>query len=133
MLHFVNPPGLARPQTYTHAVVATGGRLVFIAGQVAEDARGTLVGGADLRLQAHKAFENVGVALEAPGARPEQVARLTIFVVGLRQGDLPLIEDARAAVFGEHKPVDSLIGVQALAHPGCLIEVEATAVLGEDR
>ncbi len=129
MLERINPAGLARPQTYTHVVVATGSRLVFVAGQVAEDVDGTLVGDGELRLQALKAFENVGVALAAADARPEQVARLTIFVVGLRAADLPVIEEARAAVFGEHKPVDALIGVQALAHPGCLIEVEATAVV----
>ncbi len=52
MLERINPAGLARPQTYTHVVVATGSRLVFVAGQVAEDVDGTLVGDGELRLQA---------------------------------------------------------------------------------
>jgi enamine deaminase RidA (YjgF/YER057c/UK114 family) len=121
-------PGLAAPQTYSHVLIATGARLVFVAGQVAEDEHGRLVGGEDFAAQARQAFANLGRALAAADARPDQVARLGIFVAGLRQEHLPAIEAARAALFGEHKPVDTLLGVQALAHPGCLIEVDAIAV-----
>ena len=127
-LERINPDGLATPETYSHVVVATGSRLVFVAGQVAEDDRGNLVGPGDLAAQARRAFENVGEALAAAGARPDQVAKLAIFVCDLRQEHLPAIEAARVALFGGHKPVDALIGVQTLAHPGCLIEVEAIAV-----
>jgi enamine deaminase RidA (YjgF/YER057c/UK114 family) len=56
------------------------------------------------------------------------VARLTIYVVGLRLEHLPAIEAGRVALFGDHRPADALVGVEALAHPGCLIEVEALAV-----
>jgi enamine deaminase RidA (YjgF/YER057c/UK114 family) len=124
----IDPEDLATPETYSQVIVATGTRLVFVAGQVAEDAAGRLVGAGDLAAQARQAFANVGRALAAAGARPDQVARLTIFVVGLRLEHLPAIEAARTAVFADHKPADALIGVQALAHDGCLIEVEATAV-----
>jgi enamine deaminase RidA (YjgF/YER057c/UK114 family) len=128
-LERLEPAGLAAAQTYSHVVVATGSRLVFVAGQVAEDERGEVVGPGDLGAQARQAFANVGRALAAAKARPDQVAKLTIFVVDLRQEHLPAIEAARVAVFGEHRPVDALIGVQTLAHPGCLIEVDALAVL----
>ena len=124
----LDPDGLATPQTYSHVMVATGDRLVFVAGQVAEDERGNLVGRGDLEAQARQAFANVGRALAAAGARPAQVAKLTIFVVDLRPEHLAAIEAARAALFADHKPVDALIGVGALAHPGCLIEVEAIAL-----
>jgi enamine deaminase RidA (YjgF/YER057c/UK114 family) len=127
----INPAGLATPETYTHAIIATGSRLVFIAGQVAEDGDGHLVGAGDLAVQARQAFDNVGRALAGAGARPEQVARITIYVVDLRPEHLPAIEAARVALFAGHKPVDALIGVQVLAHPGCLIEVEATAVIDD--
>ena len=130
-LELVNPPDLATPQSYTHIVVARGSRLVFVAGQVAEDADGSLVGGGDLAVQARQAFANVGRALAAGGARPDQVAKITIFVVGLREEHLPAIEEGRVALFGEHKPADTLLGVQALAHPGCLIEVDAVAVVDD--
>jgi enamine deaminase RidA (YjgF/YER057c/UK114 family) len=130
-LELVNPSSLATPQTYTHVVVARGTRLVFVAGQVAEDAGGSVVGVGDLAAQARQAFANVGRALAAGGARPDQVGKITIFVAGLREEHLPAIEAGRVALFGEHKPADTLIGVQALAHPGCLIEVEAIAVVDD--
>lgn len=128
-LERIEPEGLAAAETYSHVVVATGSRLVFVAGQVAEDERGDVVGRGDLAAQARQAFANVGRALAAAGARPDQVAKLTIFVAGLRPEHLPAIEAARVGLFAGHKPADALIGVQTLAHPGCLIEVEAIAVL----
>ena len=124
----INPGDLSRPETYTQVMVASGSRLVFVAGQVAEDAQGNLVGAGDLEAQSRQAFANVGRALAAGGARPDQVTKITIFVVGYRADCLPAIGAGRAAVFGDHKPADTLIGVAALAHPGCLIEVEAIAV-----
>jgi enamine deaminase RidA (YjgF/YER057c/UK114 family) len=128
-LERINPDDLSTPQTYTHVIVATGSRLVFVAGQVAEDGRGNLVGPGDLAAQSRRAFANVGRALAAVGARPEQVAKITIFVVDFRLEYLPAIREGRVALFGDHKPADTLVGVEALAHPGCLIEVEAIAVI----
>lgn len=128
-LEIINPEGLATPQAYTHVVVAAGQRLVFVAGQVAEDERGQLLGLGDLSVQARQAFANLGRAISAAGARPEDVAKITIFVVGLGEKDLPGIEAGRVALFGEHKPADTLIGVEALAQSGRLIEVDAFAVV----
>jgi enamine deaminase RidA (YjgF/YER057c/UK114 family) len=129
-LECINPDDLSRPQTYTQVIVARGSRLVFVAGQVAEDEQGNLVGAGDMAAQARQAFANVGRALAAGGARPDQVTKLTIFVVDYRADCLPAIGEGRVAVFGDHKPADTLVGVAALAHPGCLIEVEAIAVTG---
>jgi enamine deaminase RidA (YjgF/YER057c/UK114 family) len=128
-LERINPDQLHTPQSYSHVVVATGGRLVFVAGQAADDAHGNLVGSGDLAAQARQAFANVGRALVAAGARPDQVARITIYVVHHRLEYLPVIEAARVAVFGGHKPTDTLVGVETLAEPGYLIEVDAIAVL----
>jgi enamine deaminase RidA (YjgF/YER057c/UK114 family) len=128
-LERINPDDLPTPQTYTHVVAATGSRLVFVADQVADDAQGILVGPGDLTAQAHQAFANVGRGLAAGGAHPEQVAKITIFVVGYRPECLAAIEAGRVALFGDHKPADSLVGVETLSDPGYLIEVEAVAVL----
>lgn len=128
-LEGINPEGLSTPQTYTHVIVATGSRLVFVAGQVADDAQEDLVGPGDLAAQARQAFANVGRALAAGGAEPEQVTKITIFVVGYRPEQLPAIEEGRSALFGDHKPADTLVGVETLSDPGYLIEVEATAVI----
>jgi enamine deaminase RidA (YjgF/YER057c/UK114 family) len=74
-------------------------------------------------------FDNVGLA--AGGARPEQVAKITIFVVDYRDEHLPAIEEGRVALFGDHRPADTLVGVETLAYPGCLIEIEAIAVVDD--
>jgi enamine deaminase RidA (YjgF/YER057c/UK114 family) len=130
-LELINPDDLPTPPTYTHVVIAAGSRLVFVAGQEPEDQRGNLIGLDDLAVQARQVFGNVGRALAAAGARPEQVTKITIFVVDYRREHLPAIEAARLALFGEHKPADTLVGVEALSHPEYLIEVEAIAVIDE--
>ena len=128
-LELLNPPTLHTPRSYTHVVSATGSKLVYIAGQAADDVEGNLVGHGDIAAQAQQAFANLGRGLAAAGARPDQVARITIFVVGHRPEYLPVIEAARVAVFGGHKPADTLVGIQTLAEPGYLIEVDAIAVI----
>jgi enamine deaminase RidA (YjgF/YER057c/UK114 family) len=127
-LELINPPELPTPESYTQVVVTTGSRLVFVAGQLADDPQGNLVAPGDLAAQARQAFANVGRALAAAGARPDQVARITIYVVDHRPEHLPQISQARIAVFGDHKPADTIVGVETLAEPGYLIEVEAIAV-----
>jgi enamine deaminase RidA (YjgF/YER057c/UK114 family) len=128
-LEMINPEDLPTPPTYTHVVVATGNRLVFVAGQEPEDEQGNLVGAGDLAVQARQVFGNVGRALAAAGARPEQVTKIAIFVVGYRREYLPAIEEGRVGLFGDHKPADTLVGVEALSRPEYLIEVEAVAVI----
>jgi enamine deaminase RidA (YjgF/YER057c/UK114 family) len=128
-LQLINPDDLPTPVTYTQLVVATGSRLVFVAGQEPEDTHGTLVGPGDLAAQARQVFANLGRALAAAGARPDQVAKITIYVVDHRPEFLPVIEAARVGLFGDHKPADTLVGVPTLAIPGYLVEVDAIAVL----
>ena len=129
-LQLINPEDLPVPSTYTHVVVATGTRMVFIAGQEPEDVHGNLVGPGDLAAQARQVYANLGRALAAAGARPEEVTKITIYVVHHRPEHLPVIERARQDLFGEHKPADTVVGVETLAGPGYLIEVDAIAVTG---
>ena len=127
-LECINPDDLPVPLTYTQVVVATGSRFVFVAGQEPEDREGNLVGPGDFAIQARQVFANLGRALAAAGAKPDQVAKITIYVTDYRRDEhLPVIEEARVALFGNHKPVDTLLGVAALS-PGYLIEVDAIAV-----
>ena len=97
----INPSDLPTPPTYSHVVVATGSRLVFVAGQEPEDQQGNLVGSGDLAAQARQVFDNLGRALAAAAARPEQVTKITIYVVGYRHDVLPVIEAARVTLFGD--------------------------------
>lgn len=128
-VELVNPADLPTPSTYTHVAVATGTRIVFIAGQEPEDAHGDLVGPGDLATQARQVYANLGRALAAVGARPDQVARITIYVANHRPEYLPVIEAARVELFGDHKPTDVVVGVQTLSRPEYLIEVDAIAVV----
>jgi enamine deaminase RidA (YjgF/YER057c/UK114 family) len=130
-LELINPAELPIPPTYTHVIVTTGSRLVFVAGQEPEDSEGNVVGIGDLAAQARQVFANLGRALAAAGARTDQVAKITIYVVHHRREYLPVIEDARVSLFGDHKPVDTLVGVESLARPEYLIEVDAIAVTGD--
>jgi enamine deaminase RidA (YjgF/YER057c/UK114 family) len=128
-LNYINPNDLPTPQTYTQVVVATGSKLVFIAGQEPEDIHGNLVGHGDLAAQARQVFANLGRALAAAGAGPQHVTRITIYLVNYKRDEcLPVIGEARKALFGAHKPADVVLGVERLS-PGYLIEVDAIAVI----
>jgi enamine deaminase RidA (YjgF/YER057c/UK114 family) len=127
-LELIQPADLDKPKTYSHVIAATGSRTVFIAGQMSDDLDGNLVFPGDLAAQARQVFTNLGRALSAAKARPDQVAKITIYVVGHRREYLPVIEAARVELFGDHKPTDTLLGVETLAAPGYLIEVDAIAV-----
>jgi enamine deaminase RidA (YjgF/YER057c/UK114 family) len=127
-IQLINPEGLSPQATYTQVVVATGTTMVFIAGQEPEDADSNSVAPGDLAAQARHVYANLGRALAAAGARPDQVAKITIYVADYKSEYLPVIEQARVELFGEHKPADTLIGVSRLARPEFLIEVDAIAV-----
>jgi enamine deaminase RidA (YjgF/YER057c/UK114 family) len=128
-LECINPKDLPVPETYTQVVVATGTKLVFVSGQEPEDAGGNLVGRGELATQARQVFANLGRALAAAGARPEHVTRITIYVVNHKRAYLPLIEEARVGLFGNHKPADVLVGIATLSNPDYLIEVDAVAII----
>jgi enamine deaminase RidA (YjgF/YER057c/UK114 family) len=126
-LELINPDDLAVPQVYTQVVAATG-RLVFVAGQVAQDREGRVVAPGDLAGQARQAFANVGRALASANARPDQVTKVTIYVVHYQPEHRAILAEPRMSLFGDHRPASTLVGVEALASPDYLIEVEAIAV-----
>jgi enamine deaminase RidA (YjgF/YER057c/UK114 family) len=128
-LECINPNDLPVPEMYTQVVIATGSKLVFVSGQQPEDIHGKLVGLGDFATQARLAFGNLGRALAAAGARPEEVCKITIYVVGYNRDEhVPIIEEAQMALFGGHKPANVVVGV-AVMSPGYLIEVDAIAVI----
>jgi enamine deaminase RidA (YjgF/YER057c/UK114 family) len=131
-LQRLTPKGLFKPAAYTQVVVATGRRMVFVSGQVSMDAQGKLVAPGDLAGQARQVYANLRAALEGAGAKPSDVVKLTTYVVGYKQELRPLLAEARSTLFGPTSlPASTLVGIQALAEPGYLIEVEAIAVIDE--
>src|SRR5438874_9880304 len=124
----LTPEGLFKPTAYSQVVVATGRRMVFVSGQVSMDAGGRLVAPGDFAGQARQVYANLRTALDGAGIAPADVAKLTTYVVGYKPELRPSLAEARAAVFGADLPASTLVGVQALAEPGYLLEVEAIAV-----
>ena len=125
---FRNPEGMHRPTGYTHVVEVTAGRPVYIAGQVALDPAGELVGPGDIRAQARQVFENLKVALGSVGAGFEQVVKLNFYLVDATQ--LPAVREVRDQyVDTARPPASTAVEVRGLALEGLLIEVEAVAVV----
>jgi enamine deaminase RidA (YjgF/YER057c/UK114 family) len=129
----VNPEGLPKPDVYRQLSIATGSKLVFLAGQVARDADGRPVGQGDLAAQVEQAYLNIGTALAEVGGTFDDVAKLTIYLVDWTPDKLPFLGEgvARAAAKLGVDPVKpiTLLGIAALGEPDLLVEVEATAVL----
>jgi enamine deaminase RidA (YjgF/YER057c/UK114 family) len=127
----INPAGLydPAPNGYSHvAVVKAGARLAFIAGQGGETRQGELP--TDFRAQVRQAFDNLRVALEAAGAGPRDVAKLTVLIVDHSEDKLQIFGAELERAFGPGmKPTCTLIPVPRLALDGMLFEVEAVAVL----
>ncbi|MGI8554433.1 MAG: RidA family protein [Dehalococcoidia bacterium] len=127
---FLNPPGLSQPPSYRQVVMASGGTLVFVSGQVALDAQSQLIGSGDLRTQTRQVFENLKTALAAAGASFADVVKITTYIVNYTPADREVLAEVRGRYLSnENPPASTLIGVQALAREDFLIEIEATAVV----
>jgi enamine deaminase RidA (YjgF/YER057c/UK114 family) len=129
----LNIPGLPEPQGFVHVAVASGSRVVFLAGQVAQDEQGRLVGEGDLAAQMEQALMNVAAGLEAAGATVADVAKTTLYVVDWDESKLERLfagfgRAAERIGAASNAPV-TLIPVPRLFEAGHLVEIEVTAVL----
>ena len=129
---FLNPPSLCPTFGWTHVVTVSGGKTIYISGQVGINEKGEVVGKGDLKRQTEQAFENIRLALAAAGATNQHVVKTNLYVVGLRPEHVPIIREVRSRfVSAEHPPASTLVGVSALVGADWLIEIEATAVVEE--
>ncbi|NKB58346.1 MAG: RidA family protein [Alphaproteobacteria bacterium] len=130
-LSIVNPPGLydPAPNGYSHAVVAEGGsRIAYIAGQGGEDRTGRL--SPNFAQQVQQAYANLRTALDAVGAKPCDVTKITTYVVDYDPSLLATMTHCIRDLFGDALPAQTLVPVPRLTLDGMLFEVEAIAVLG---
>ena len=132
-IQLMNPDGLPKPDVYRQVAVASGSRLVFIAGQVARDADGSPVGAGDLAAQVEQAMRNLHTAVTAAGGTFADIAKLTVYVVDWSPEKMAALGEGVGRAAAE-LPIDpvrpiTLIGVAALGEPDMLVEVEAVAVL----
>ena len=129
---FLNPPGLCPTFGWTHVATVTGGKTIYLSGQVAVDAAGQVVGKGDLKRQTQQVFENLKIGLAAVGATFKNVVKTNMYVVGLKPEQIGVLREVRSRyVDGDHPPTSTLVGVAALVGADWLIEIEAVAVLPE--
>ena len=129
----VNPPGLAKPVGFSYGYTASGGRLLFIAGQVARTADNAVVGKGDLVAQFRQVCENLRTVVTAAGGALTDVVKLTIYVLDADayKRNARAIGGVYREYFGRHFPAMTLVGARDLydAADGCLIEIEGIAIL----
>ena len=126
---YINPKGLARPNGYTHVVVAADRRTVYIAGQVAYDSTGKVIGGSDFGAQAEQVFANLGRALASVGASFSDVVKTTTVITDVK--NVAALRELRTRHFDAKQPPANTLIVAQLARPEFLVEIEAVAVLGQ--
>ena len=127
----MNPPSLATPSGFAHAVVATGGRMVFLAGQTALDADGVIAGDTIVE-QFEQALANLLTALAAAGGQPADLASLTVYAVDLAgyRAHGREIGAVWRRLAGRDYPAMAAVGVSRLWDPAALVEVQGYAVVG---
>lgn len=131
---FINPSGLFSSRSYTHAVSVSGGRTVYISGQVAFNTAGDVVGVGDFRAQVTQVFENLKLALAAADADFSDVVKVNYYVVGLDAERVQTIRDVRRGYLpAENPPASTLVGVQQLVRPDLYLEIEVVAVVEDPK
>jgi enamine deaminase RidA (YjgF/YER057c/UK114 family) len=127
----VNPGSLGQPKGWNNGMLGpAGGRVLFVAGQVATDAGGEVVAG-DMAAQWERALENVLAVVRAAGGEPADIGRMTVYVTdraAYLASRRPLGEVWRR-LMGRHYPAMAVVEVKGLVEDGAVVEIEATAVI----
>lgn len=132
----INPASLydSTPFGFSHATLQSGGATLHLAGQVAWNGAGQLVGANDLAAQTRQVLENLKTVLAEAGAAPSDIIRLRTYVVGLDVEKLGVLTGELLAFYDGAVPApNTLLGVAALALPDFMIEIEATALAPSPR
>jgi enamine deaminase RidA (YjgF/YER057c/UK114 family) len=133
MREIINPPELAPPRGFNHAIIVEGGRLLMLAGQDASDAEGRIVAPGDLVAQYEQVVRNLKAVVEAAGGELRDIVKLNIYVTD-RDGyraRLKALGEIHRAYFGSHYPATALFEVKGLFNPDAMIEMEGIAHLAK--
>ncbi|WP_306316338.1 MULTISPECIES: RidA family protein [unclassified Streptomyces] len=129
LTHIPGPDGVAPSPAYSHVVMGSG-RFIAVAGQLALDEKGELVGAGDPLAQARQVFENLRRCLAAAGASFDDVVKMTYFVTDMTH--MPAVRQARDEFLDPARlPAASAVRVAGLVGPDFLMEIEAFAVAPE--
>ena len=126
----IEPRGIPKPMgPYSQAVVTTGGKLVFISGQVPEDALGNFVGKGDIEAQTRQVLTNLKIMVEEAGGTVADIVKITVFMVEITPSSYETVARLRREFFGDGYPASTMVEVNSLVSPEWLIEIEAWAVI----
>jgi len=128
----INPPSMYNSVQYgfSHAALDTANGVLYLAGQVAFDIDCNIVGGADLAAQTRQALHNLAQVLTEAGSSVRELLRIRVYVKEHTLEKLGIVSGELTAFYGDVTPApNTFIGVQSLALPDLLVEIEATAVL----
>lgn len=126
-----NPEGMPPPVgPYSNSVASKSGRMVFVAGQVAYDAEGKVVGKGDVAAQTRQVMENIKLGLEAAGATFDDVVKVVNYITDM--DEFSKMAAVRREYLKEPHPVSTLVEVSGLMEPDLIIEIEAIAIVSED-
>lgn len=130
MAKVVNPESWEAPKGYSNGMLMEPGRTLFVAGQVAWDAKCQIVS-SELSAQFRQALENIVTVVRDAGGEPQHIGRLTIFVTDKARylEETREIGAAYREVMGKHFPAMALVEIKGLVEEGALVEIEATAVI----
>jgi enamine deaminase RidA (YjgF/YER057c/UK114 family) len=117
------------PSNAAPGIKVSGGSLIFVSGQVAWDAHGTVVGKGDVRVQARQAFENLKKIFAQAGATLRDIVKLNIYLTDLAHRQA--VREVRTEYLGGHNPPSTTVVVASLVDPDLLIEIDATALVEE--
>jgi len=128
---FISPKTLIPPAGYSHIAKVNRGTIVYLAGQVSNDASGRLIGEGNFEAQVEQVFRNLKIAVEAAGGTMADIVKLNIYLVAaVGQAEVPKLRAIRNRYVNvENPPASTLVVVSRLAQPGWLIEIEAVAAL----
>src|SRR5260370_10565943 len=127
----LNPPTLACASGFSHGVLTTGGRLLFLAGQTASDAAGEIVALGDIVAQYEQVLQNLQTVVEAAGGSMQDIVKMTIFVSDRDdyRARLKQVGKGHRAYFGNYYPAIALLEISRFFQDGALIEIEGIAVI----
>ena len=125
---YMNPSGIADPSPSGFTAVVKAGNTVYIAGMVAQDENGNVIGAGDAEAQTRQIWRNIEVAVRAAGGSLADIVKTTTYVTGIEHGGA--VRAVRGELFPSNPPTSTLLVVSELANPAYVVEIESIAVVG---
>ncbi len=128
VVRFTNPASMPPAAGYSHVAEVTGGKTIYISGQIALDRDGKLVGEGDMRAQAEQVFANLKAALDSVGATFDSVVKLNFYLLDITH--IQAVREVRDRyVNTQYPPASTAVEIRRFVRDGLLIEVDAVAVV----